>query len=544
MKRGIIVFALVILSLFLICGCGKVDKVESISLKDYTAEQTIEILHGGFSCEGKTLAVKYSSGELKELPLTEDMIPASERLKFYQDGEHTVKLEYEGVSTEIKIKVSRRVFENVYLEDFSVTYDGNEHTVEVEGDVPAGATITYPQGNTFVNAGTYDVNAIISCEGYVSKSLNAKVEIARAKYDMSGVIFKGATVKYDGQLHELKLEGELPEGVGNPVYYIGSEEKAGAKDVGVYTVTARVPVQNANYEVIPTYEATLTIEQATYDVKGFEFGFYDKDGKELTSEKIYNGEPVYIKLKDTTMLPKDANVLYSVTSDNESFKDVSKQLVLTNAGKYTLTASFVSPDNKNYAPIEPFTVEYEIKKADYDMQGISFPSKVVSYDGNACNLAVEGKLFPGIEVKYAYTKDGKEVAAEDVKTVGSYKVVASFTHSNANYNDIADKEATLIIEQAKISLVGLVSQDRVKEYGSPLYDAAKLNELCGDLVTYKVTFQVFNNDNYEACEKPINVGKYKIKFEFSPKDDVNYVIESGATQEYEFSIVEGVSDET
>lgn len=560
MKRRILVFTIVVFSMLLIWGCGKADSVESIALKDYSDDAPIEVLYGAFDYEGKTLTVTYSSGESKELPLEETMISDVERLKFYYDGEQTVKIEYGGASANIKINVKRHIFENVYMEDLSVTYDGSEHKVEVLGDIPAGAKIIYPQGNTFVNAGKYDVSAIVSCDGYISKSLSANVSIARAKYDMSGVSFKGATVTYDGQLHELAIEGEIPEGVGKPVYYIGSEEKAGEKDVGVYTVIARFPTNNSNYEAIPSYEAVLTIEQSKYAVEGLEFVFLDKNGKELSGEKIYDGEAVSIKLKDTTILPTDTKIVYSAESSTESLKDVSKQLNLVNAGKYKVTASFVSPDNKNYAPIEDYSVSFEIKRADFDMSAISFISKALTYNGEAASLAIDGKLFPGIEVKYKYLKDGKEVSSEDVKSVGTYEVVASFAHSNNNYNSISDMTASLIIEQCGIGLSGIVSQDSVDVIytgnAENPFDFDALDGALPDTVEYKTTLQIktsaggYNEtteeleDGYEDCESAIKIGEYRIKFEFSPTDAENYVIENGETQYYTFRIWEEVADET
>ena len=53
-------------------------------------------------------------------------------------------------------------FEGVTLPDLTVTYNGSEHTVEVVGSLPAGATVTYT-GNKATNAGTYTASAKLEC---------------------------------------------------------------------------------------------------------------------------------------------------------------------------------------------------------------------------------------------------------------------------------------------------------------------------------------------------------------------------------------------
>ena len=63
-------------------------------------------------------------------------------------------------------------FEGISLSDLTVTYNGAEHKLEIAGNLPTGASVTYT-GNTATDAGTYPVSARLECEGYNTKTLTA-----------------------------------------------------------------------------------------------------------------------------------------------------------------------------------------------------------------------------------------------------------------------------------------------------------------------------------------------------------------------------------
>ena len=208
----------VIASLLILSGCGDNNKASMLTLKDHDSNSAIEMTVGNFDYGSYTLLVTHGSGEVEEVALSEEMISEADIFKFYQEGEHTITASYGGQSCTFKISVKRAAFGELRFSENTVfTYDGNSHTVEVEGDLPANAVITYPSGNSFVNAGTYDVTAIVSCDGYVSQKLSTTVKIERAKYDMSGVSFDSKEIVYDGATHSIEISGTLPEGVSLPV---------------------------------------------------------------------------------------------------------------------------------------------------------------------------------------------------------------------------------------------------------------------------------------------------------------------------------------
>lgn len=137
----------------------------------------------------------------------------------------------------------------VTFEDQTFTYDGNEHSISVTGDVPDGVTVAY-ENNSAVNAGTYEAKAVLSGEGYVTLTLDATLTIEKATLDASAFTFEDDTVPYDGKAHSLKVEGELPAGV--TVTYSNN----GKTEAGTYEVKATL--SGSNYNPL-TLTATLRI---------------------------------------------------------------------------------------------------------------------------------------------------------------------------------------------------------------------------------------------------------------------------------------------
>ena len=445
----------VIASLLILSGCGDNNKASMLALKDHDSNSAIEMTVGNFDYGSYTLLVTHGSGEVEEVALSEEMISEADIFKFYQEGEHTITASYGGQSCTFKISVRRATFGELrFSENRVFTYDGNSHTVEVEGDLPANAVITYPSGNSFVNAGTYDVTAIVSCDGYVSQKLSTTVKIERAKYDMSGVSFDSKEIVYDGATHSIEISGTLPEGVSAPKYTIDGTSNSSAINVGEYTVTAVFTNNNPNYDAIPSMEAVLSITPAELTVEGLDIVFKNENGDLLeTPSKVYDGLNVLFELNDYSKLLKKATVSYSVFDKKGVAISTSNiNTNMNNAGEYTVKAEFVLVDNKNYKPIDPVVRTFEIKKASYDMSRIHFDSNVVAYNGEEHRLVLEIPNDIDIlseDVTYEYYLDGElVVSGKDVGVTeaGKYTVKAIITVKNENYEQIDALEATLQIE--------------------------------------------------------------------------------------------------
>ena len=281
-----------------------------------------------------------------------------------------------------------------------LVYDGKEKTGVLAG---YGYTVGYTiSGNVATNAGNYE--AIATPDAYCvwpdgsSDALKINWSIAKAKYDMSGVTFDGATFVVDGEPKSLEISGKLPDGV--EVSYSGN----GETEPGVYTVTASFTGDAGNYEPIPDMTATMTIEKQRATIPSAMF------------DLVYDG------LAKTGVV---ATVGYTL-SDN----------VATNAGNYEATATLAAWYVWDDGTSNDQKIQWSIAKATYDMSGVTFTNATYAADGEAHSIYVSGDLPDGVEVSYS---------GNDATTPGTYTVTASFTGDAVNYEPIADMTATMTI---------------------------------------------------------------------------------------------------
>lgn len=466
-KKLWLTIVLICCSILCFASCTEERLATSISLKEYSSETPLEFAMGKFPYGDYTVSIAYTDGSTEELALTEDMVSETDKLKFYQEGKHTITVAYKGAETSVEINVARNQFsENIQLNDFTATYNGSAFTVEVEGDLPGGTDILYPQGNIFQNAGSYDMTAILQCDGYATKILSATVLIEKATYDVSNAQLYDKTVAYNKDAHNLAVKGKiiddngtkahapanLPQGVtvsysitkvkdGNgdeiPLEKQQRVEENKAVDAGTYMVCAKYKGDASNYKAIPDSVAYLTIECAAYDLSKIEFA-----NKTVT----YSGKAHSLSIPSNSNIPSDVELSYKIAR----IKDGEGKLVqdaplqdgnsATDAGVYMVEAHFtiIGKNAENYKVI-PFERAYlTIERAVYDLSGIDFFDEAVTYTGEPYQLMVYGKIPEEIEVSYKIEqlKDGegalvsgddKYQASTNVATnAGEYAVTASF----------------------------------------------------------------------------------------------------------------------
>ena len=143
----------------------------------------------------------------------------------------------------------------VVFADKAVVYNGTAFSIETT-NLPAGVSVTY-ENNGKTDAGVYTITAkFTGNENYNEiADMTATLTIAKATYDMSGVVFADKAVVYNGTAFSIEATN-LPDGVS--VTY----ENNGKTDAGVYTITAKF-TGNANYNEIADMTATLTIKNAS-----------------------------------------------------------------------------------------------------------------------------------------------------------------------------------------------------------------------------------------------------------------------------------------
>ena len=516
------------LTLVALVGCKKEDSVVSVSLKDHDPNTAIEVAVGEFDYSAYTVVVVYESGNTEEKTLTEDMIAETDLFKLYQVGDHDITVICGKSQCTFKVSVKRNTFgELTFPENNVFTYNGEAHTVEVDGEIPANAVVTYIGGNSFVNAGTYDVTAVVSCDGYVTQKLTTTVKIERAKYDMSGVKFEGKEVVYDGASHSVAISGTLPEGVSSPTYTINGKTASSATDVGEYKVKATFANSDPNYEAIPEMEATLKITPAEYTVKGVDIVFKSAGGNIISNAtKIYDGKSITFDINDYNKLSKKVSVSFSVSDkDGKVISTSNKDTGIINAGVYTVKVEFTFADGENYKPIDPIVRSFEVLKAEYpSIENIRFTPTQTTYDGKEHSVLIAGQIPDDVTVSYEYYKDGVLVVDAEGKPVqavigaGRYNVKAVFSHKNSNFNEIAPISTALYIEQAKVNALTLA----FKYETTWVYDGTpKSVEIIEKPAYLEISYEYYLNG--KLVENPdgtpatavIDVGEYTVKVIFN-----------------------------
>ena len=314
------------------------------------------------------------------------------------------------ISIVFDITIAKATYDmsGITFADDRVTYDGEAHSIEIAGTLPDGVSVSYDVSYK-VNAGEYTVTATFtgdSANYNAIPNMTAKLTIAKATYDMSGVTFEGGSFTYDGQAHSLVISGTLPTGVS--VTYEGNDKV----NVGEYTVTASFTGDYANYNEIDDMTAKLTVTKATYDMSGITFA---------DDSVPYNGEEQSLAISGT--LPDGVTVTYEGNGK-------------VNVGEYTVTASFTG-DYANYNAIADMTATLTIEKG---VPSYTAPTELtVSVGQNVADITLpDGWAW----------KDGTVRLTE----TGEYKAVAVYTAADtANYNPVEVELTITVLEPEGLS---------------------------------------------------------------------------------------------
>lgn len=190
-------------------------------------------------------------------------------LHYYQKGEHVCKMTMINGTVMISNAVNspKGIYNmsGITFTDAEYDYDGQPHTLTINGTLPTGVTVNYTT-NTLTDAGQVVVTASFTgdSENYEAiPDMTATLKIkGKSTYDMSGVKFEDKTYLYDGKPHSLEISGNLPQGV--TVNYSTNT----LTDVGEIEVTASFTGDSENYNAIPSMKATLKIVSSSFTTAG------------------------------------------------------------------------------------------------------------------------------------------------------------------------------------------------------------------------------------------------------------------------------------
>ncbi|MCI8621994.1 MAG: hypothetical protein HFJ50_10270, partial [Clostridia bacterium] len=338
--------------------------------------------------------------------------------------------------------------DEISFENDEVEYDGNPHSIEIEGTLPNGVSVKYYtlRGTAieeitnvnpgYVDAGTYTVIARFTGDSTNYEAIpemRAELIIRKASYKIGAdeVIYEPIEAIYDGNEH-----GGLITNANLTAEYEYFKEETTLGDgvrpstAGTYKVKIRLGIKadgelSKNYDrveikdITPAtneVEKTFTIKQNEYDMSKVKFE---------SAEKEYTGEAQKIGI--TGNLPSGVNVEYYLkVGENETLLDEDNKWP-REVGEYEIIARFTG-DSTNYKPISDMKATLKINRATYELDTSTLTYEPTSgvYTGNEQGGEITN-LVEGIEAKYEYFKDGKTLG-EGVRPsiVGDYTVKITF----------------------------------------------------------------------------------------------------------------------
>ena len=209
-------------------------------------------------------------------------------------------------------------------------------------------------------------------------------------------------------------------------------------------------------------------------------------------ETVYTGEDVFVTVQN---VPEGTTVTYP---NGNRFR---------NAGVYQAKAIL----KKDAFDLLELTAEVKINKADYDLGGIAFDDKIVTYSGEAHGISVEGDLPEGLNVEYTVEKEGYRAEKGNSATnAGDYTITAYFTGDSANYNAVSPRTATLTVVPAAADVSAVRFEDKTVKYDQDFHGIY----FEGDLPSF-VDYSYGDNAFIDA-------GEYTVVLHLFTSDSVNY----------------------
>lgn len=346
---------------------------------------------------------------------------------------------YEGIEEIVSFTIKKANYNanDISFSSNSFVYDGKEKSIEIDGVLPEGVTVTY-LGNGQIDAGTYRVTArfVGDPENYepiddmiadiiITPADNSWVEEPRCEDIEYGELVEPCAKSLFGKVEysfgtspDGDFITEYPENAGT--YYL----KASVTGTQNYTELERI---------IP-----FKIDKTVYDMSKVVF----KD-----ASYIYDGLPKGLTIEGS--LPEGVTVNY--VGNGES-----------SAGEYIVTAKFLG-DEINYEKIENLTAKYTINKVDNKWNS-EFRCPDIVY-GEEPNPVIEAE-YGCVNFSYAESESGPFTAEVPAHT-GMWYVKASVDET-VNYGGLSAVTSFRIgeksVEELSISPVDDLIYSGVAQY--------------------------------------------------------------------------------
>ena len=247
---------------------------------------------------------------------------------------------------------------------------------------------------------------------YCGASVILLVDVGKADYDISDIIFPNSSAVYNGKIQCPSFSPSLP--VGKDGIPLSVTVTGGGIDVGTYQAALVFSTESKNYNLPePIYsEFSITPCAATVSWGQLEF--------------VYDGTP---KLPSAFYIDVEGRRVELCPIGERS-----------NAGEYEAVAELVNP---NYYLVNP-TVKFTVHKARYDMSGIVWQGGNERYDGEKKKVVLTN-LPDGVYVVGYVNASGVDC--------GKYVATATLAYDEKNYEQpiIASYEWEIILGEYDLS---------------------------------------------------------------------------------------------
>src|SRR5690606_34594091 len=168
-------------------------------------------------------------------------------------------------------------YKGISFGNASFVYDGVEHRLELTGELPEGVTVSYSidgkAGNTAVDAGSYEVVALIDGgDNFDDLELTATLTIAPLQINVTAEDKSKTYGMDDPELTYIFV----PQLIGDDTFS-GQLEREKGENIGAYTISKGTLSLNGNYAVSFS-EGTFTIQDAVYTGIRFDNASFVYDG--------------------------------------------------------------------------------------------------------------------------------------------------------------------------------------------------------------------------------------------------------------------------
>ena len=247
---------------FLMCSVLLAFVACQATTKTIVVNGKMQVYEGEFALSDYTIFITTSDWKTRTEPLKAENLAnvTAEQLK--QVGTYNVIVMYDGITTTFTLTVIPCSLAGLTFSDKTVTYNGDMQSIEVEGILPQGVSVSYI-GNNQINAGEYTVCAVFNKDTDNGKStvsmMTATLTIEKRELTIE---FIGDTdVFYNGYRHT--LTARATNLCGNDTVTIDITYSGDVVKEGKYIATATVI--SANYKLTQNNTCQITVKSSTLD---------------------------------------------------------------------------------------------------------------------------------------------------------------------------------------------------------------------------------------------------------------------------------------